>query len=67
MDTQKISPASLEWLLDTVTHSGADADSRAVLHKLLLSHWHLRSFTPGTLAVAPVLGRRIIFEVRFRH
>lgn len=67
VDPQKISPASLEWLLDTVTNSGTDADSRAVLQKLLLSHWHLRCFTPGTLAVAPVLGRRILFEVRFRH
>lgn len=59
-----VSPASLEWLLDTVANSGADADSRAVLQSLLLSHWHQRYFTPGTLAVAPLLGRRVIFEVR---
>lgn len=66
LDGQKLSPSSLEWLLDTVTNSSADAASRAVLQKLLLSHWHLRLFAPGTLAVAPLLGRRIIFEVRSR-
>eukprot|EP00892_Ulva_mutabilis_P001769 jgi/Ulvmu1/11593/UM079_0037.1 len=60
---EQLSPASLEWLLDTAANSGADADSRAVLQSLLLSHWHQRYFLPGTLVVAPLLGRRVIFEL----
>ena len=58
------SPASLEWLLDTVTTTEEGSSSRAVLQKLLLSHWHKRWFLNGNIAVTPILGRRILFQVR---
>ena len=60
----KLSPASLEWLLDTVTASEGGSSSRTVLQKLLLSHWHKRWFLNGNIAVTPILGRRILFQVR---
>ena len=60
----KLSPASLEWLLDTVTSSEGGSSSRTVLQKLLLSHWHKRWFLNGNIAVTPILGRRILFQVR---
>lgn len=54
---------SLEWLLDTVAHTSTDSSQRKLLGSLICHHWHRRCFSPGAVAVMPLLGRRVLLEV----
>lgn len=62
----QLSGTSLEWLLDTIANSDVESVQRKLLSTLIGYHWHKRCFRAGTLAIAPLLGRRVILEVRLR-
>jgi hypothetical protein len=55
--------SSLEWLLDTVAHTDSESSQRKLLGSLICHHWHRRCFSPGAVAVMPLLGRRVLLEV----
>lgn len=59
-----LSGTSLEWLLETVVDCLADDVQRQLLGALVAHHWHNRCFRCGTIVVMPLLGRRVLLEVR---
>lgn len=62
-----LSGTSLEWLLETVVECAVDDVQRQLLGALVAQHWHKRCFRCGMVVVMPLLGRRVLLEVRPMH
>lgn len=59
-----LSGTSLEWLLETLAQSAPGDPNLQLLSQLAARHWHRRRFLLGNIVALPLLGRRVLLEVR---
>lgn len=59
-----LSGTSLEWLLETLSQSSPGDPNLQLLSQLAARHWHRRRFLLGNIVALPLLGRRVLLEVR---